>query len=840
MMSQVLKRDLPSYAAPEGLLLRAPNVGEVRLLDTGPHRDVAVFYNEETMTTTPLVPDGLEDVDLCTFLLDQGSIGAAGQGFLILMMNMSLLVFDKLHRCIRDMKLSLEKAAGGVIQKAHVYSTYLWSVRRKPFKSGGNSTTRERMLDVFLARNGPDSPIITKYIDRLSDEFGIPAHDREAIYHRISELRTFRRREEEAKAGRWFSWNASADAYMDEFTATKLVYEDSLPNVSDPDYSNVPFGDLEAATKKRTPQSIINSLRQQNGGGQQLSYMLMHCELLVCVKIIFVVTQVLWDWFTYQTTQIKTPEDTVMYNIYMAWNWASDSYVLRTLKQSMYNGEKLNSIGIKPPSAVQCPASEKYVYWLSDFTIKVVANRFASLASKHSVPPDSLSPLLGNDPIEQQRVAVNMQRDWLNYIALEDLRHSDKRAMELHRDITFMQNPVIRTIFLFFERDQFSVASGPGLRTLRGTQELFPCQKMVEELHHDIRIESRTQATSKITSARMQRTVIRSKKLESRGIPHPARVTKDEFIRNWGRKKKYVRNRKKHWSWTHKLPKKWARIMGKKIWNTTSEQTARVAAAAWAWLREYRLAEALPGQLPLGSALYSGLFRHKFLCLDRAGEGFLVLESYKWAVLTFPVERITVGDVDFNATALVRHRLRLDGHAKVSWTFVTSHKGYTVLPYRFVRGHCGIVLDSLGPAEPVLKASLREAPQLLGHSLLFMLAQALEIEGVQEGWSRARLLRALCVHVGDESFAEMVEEKDISPPAKEAELLADDPLFECAFADFDDDNKAEFREISNAMKRRRLSRHLPKKRPTSESTTGSVSFAPSNLNSSLFEPTPGK
>ena len=57
-----------------------------------------------------------------------------------------------------------------------------------------------------------------------------------------------------------------------------------------------------------------------------------------------------------------------------------------------------------------------------------------------------------------------------------------------------------------------------------------------------------------------------------------------------------------------------------------------------------------------GLVVHGGCADGKVTAALGAGEGFLVLESYKWAVLTFPVERITVGDVDFNATALVRHR----------------------------------------------------------------------------------------------------------------------------------------------------------------------------------------
>ena len=68
----------------------------------------------------------------------------------------------------------------------------------------------------------------------------------------------------------------------------------------------------------------------------------------------------------------------------------------------------------------------------------------------------------------------------------------------------------------------------------------------------------------------------------------------------------------------------------------------------------------------------------------------------------------------------------------------------------------------------------------------------------------------------------MIEDKDDNPPPNETELLADDPLFEAAFADIGDDDKLEFKEISAAMKKRRLRRHIPKKRRLAGQQNGHI------------------
>ena len=70
-----------------------------------------------------LEDDHLEDVNLCTVGLDQGSIGAAGIAYCQFALFLMVLVsFDKIHRLVRDLKLSLARSACGIFLKAQVYS----------------------------------------------------------------------------------------------------------------------------------------------------------------------------------------------------------------------------------------------------------------------------------------------------------------------------------------------------------------------------------------------------------------------------------------------------------------------------------------------------------------------------------------------------------------------------------------------------------------------------------------------------------------------------------------------------------------------------------------------
>ena len=45
-------------------------------------------------------------------------------------------LYDKVHRCIRDIRLATEHAAGGAIHRALLHMTFIWQLNGKPFGSG--------------------------------------------------------------------------------------------------------------------------------------------------------------------------------------------------------------------------------------------------------------------------------------------------------------------------------------------------------------------------------------------------------------------------------------------------------------------------------------------------------------------------------------------------------------------------------------------------------------------------------------------------------------------------------------------------------------------------------
>ena len=94
--------------------------GHKRKVIVGEHNDEAVV--EDTRGDSRHVIEGdIVDFPLLTLSLDQGPQGMAGAGFTDDDDILILYNWDKIHRIMRDIKLSLQHACGGVILKAHLF-----------------------------------------------------------------------------------------------------------------------------------------------------------------------------------------------------------------------------------------------------------------------------------------------------------------------------------------------------------------------------------------------------------------------------------------------------------------------------------------------------------------------------------------------------------------------------------------------------------------------------------------------------------------------------------------------------------------------------------------------
>ena len=271
MTEQLHGRSLDEYDIEHANLEPAAE-GEVRVVVSSPAGNVAYLVNRAEGTQRRVLPEGLVDIPLLVLLLDQGSIGSAGSGFTDHLQKLILMKWEKIHRLIRDIKLPFLKSCKGAPLKAQVYSSYLWNISSKPFGSGFFGTVMQRALNVFPLNNTIRSARFQKYLHRLSIAWNMPqTTDREQqdIFDRVCDLRSIRNRLEQSKLGRWFSWNASCEAYLLDFWAHKMIVEDYLDGpgarLVDPDDSPIEFADLASVAKAKTPQAQITKLREQGG-----------------------------------------------------------------------------------------------------------------------------------------------------------------------------------------------------------------------------------------------------------------------------------------------------------------------------------------------------------------------------------------------------------------------------------------------------------------------------------------------------------------------------------------------------------------------------------------------
>lgn len=128
---------LESFKLDSAVHLQPVAAGEIRVVRPGDAgTDTAVIVGADG-TSQQVLPDDFQDADLLVVCLDQGSIGAAGMAFAINQLGLTMSCrFDKFHRIIRDIKLSLKHCCDGIFCKAQLYSAYLYGLNYKPFGKG--------------------------------------------------------------------------------------------------------------------------------------------------------------------------------------------------------------------------------------------------------------------------------------------------------------------------------------------------------------------------------------------------------------------------------------------------------------------------------------------------------------------------------------------------------------------------------------------------------------------------------------------------------------------------------------------------------------------------------
>ncbi len=822
-------RGLIDFSLPESLQhLRAVTRDEVRVVRPSPDSgatDMALLFNKVTRQSTPVLPAATTrgpaattrgqgwspSYPLLVLVLDQGSLGTAGAAYMEGNLGMMVLSkWDKYHRCVRDIRLSLERVARGLFLKAQLYTSYLWGVNYKPYGTGLFGTQKKEALDAFLAEQSTDGAPWHKYGERIAHDAGLPwdtEEDRQRVWASLPDIAgSFCQAREICKLGRWFSWNDCAKQQLPEYWAGKMIYEWFLATTQDPDDSPVTFDNLDAAARAKTPYTELRALKQANGG-LKLAYRLMTTGLCQHAWMLYICTRGCWDWYANQVRSIKTPEDGCRELLRMCGGgWQRDPHLSETIMDALLDAGSLSKMGIGlGASAI---ASR-----LLSLVLRIISHRAWSLAVRHHGPPECYAALLPLAPTQGKQAAAHMMRDqWNRLMLLEQKRATYEPAAKLWGDISYAKSSPIRLLHVLFEKDRWSPASIAGQHTLRGLLETLPDSKLVEDLHNAVRTDARKCRTDKRCTVRVQDVLNSSTVFEDRGINHSCRVQKDLFVRQF----KSVRWKKgfkgRHRSSSHRMPQVFAGVMARKTWPTVSETSMQKSIAAWEWLQSghERLCHNAGPNVTLASALFSRLADVETVMMKESEDGetcVVCLGHASWAMLCWPVD-ILARDTDDMRT------LRLRTPSGVFFEHIIDPQQWKVLPMQAERrDSVGIVMQQIAPPEPLLRMCLRKPSELSADDLR-RLASHLDVEGFA-GRGRHDLLGSIADKVGegDATFIAEVQAADRLPrKATAVELLLQDAVFEAAFEEMPEDDQREFPDIQQRKQEGQVLGRLAKRK----------------------------
>jgi hypothetical protein len=785
------------FALPDNVHLQPVAPHEVRFVREGDFQSFACIQGDGG-AVRQVLPDDLLDVPLLVTSLDQGSIGAAGMAYAINELGMMMSCrFDKIHRLVRDMKLSLSHCCGGVFLKTQLFSSYLYGVNYKPFGTGGFSALKQRLLQVFLATQDIYSDIWCKYKDRIGLDLGMPSStedEQHALWEAVANLPSFHHKLSAPKLGRWLSWNNCAHEHMPEFTATKMLFEYHLGQQPDPDEVstfNVDRDSILAAGRAPNPRAELAALKRASGG-LTLAYKLMSSDLQVHVKIAYTATQACWDWYTDEVKTVKTPAHGFQRSVQLAqgrWSWSH--HLWHTISHCLYNESSLEFMNM-PGNLLGDPAVQQLAHKTLMLVWHLISHRGWSF-TRHDCPPECYASVASDNRLEAQATMDLMRRDWKRVVMVEQRVHDLPAARRLCGDLDSLKSQPIRLLFAFFERDQWRLESLAGRKLLKGLLWQLPDNKIVEDCHGHIRRESKANANQKLSISRIQDVVVRSGVFESREVRHPAAVPKEVFVRKRTDKKKHKPSR--YYSATHTMSERWTHMMGRRSWNALTEETMHKSAAAWRWLHTY-----VPGgPAKLDSALFSRLVLPFTLIKNDEGAVYASMGNALWAALGWPLTPVIAGSDEADGSAGV-YAFAAEG--SMMWIHVTSPLAWYVLPMVGDRAAGGIVFRQT--AEPVLLMHFflvnRRNPKP-SYEELVMCAKGLHLEFDVRQPSRQQLLRALADHFNDAAIAD--DEKE-----KPAASVAEDPLTEAVFDDMDKQDQMEFPEVHRSILEKRVRRRV--------------------------------
>jgi hypothetical protein len=225
---------LDSFEIPAGIQWQRVSGDNQRAVRSDEHVNTAFIFDRHTRSKVPVFPpsltsDDLKDMLQLTVAMDSGSVGRAAAMFAVHKLGLNIyVVYDKIHRLIRDVKLAAEKAAGGTLYRALLHICFVFSLNQRPFGSGEWFHKKRELLAFFMDTTTPDDDIFKNFADFIASDRGVTlesSDDREALFWSLAELPSFTRKGVAPKMMRWFSVHELWEERSREFYALKMILQ---------------------------------------------------------------------------------------------------------------------------------------------------------------------------------------------------------------------------------------------------------------------------------------------------------------------------------------------------------------------------------------------------------------------------------------------------------------------------------------------------------------------------------------------------------------------------------------------------------------------------------------
>ena len=422
-----------------------------------------------------------------------------------------------------------------------------------------------------------ESAIFTQFSELIALDFGRPLRTNEDLQMLFRDLATqlgsYNRKLGVVKGSRWFSWHGGCEDHYHEFFATRMLLTFAHPHERDPDENSKTLKELRGGA---------DSL-----GGLRLALQCCSWKTWYGMTLVKLADKPMWSMYSDSVKKIKDPAQGFQKTLMLSGvGWMSDQQfndLAQVLLQDSEFGRVaqykfLSAVHLGEEGAEQHFAD--FVTGMWNYIIQLLNFR-ARTMSKYSAGPEVYAAALDENSLDAQHALVLLRTDWR---ALRFLEASPGQyAQELAGDLRDTVSKPLRLAMQLLEVNRFDDA----MSVLKTLLFRMPDSKVVEDIHQRLRNEASANANRRLLPRELQGLVQTGGQLESRGINHPARLTKEAFLESWKTTPSDYSFKTSLDSGAARLPKFFARMLANKAWRTMSGEALSFSSAAWAWIREY-------------------------------------------------------------------------------------------------------------------------------------------------------------------------------------------------------------------------------------------------------------